>query len=107
MANNPNFILKYNSDLVLSNLTDFSNLYNYNHSLFTNFAKEINFLTLPKNDPFKLIDILPEHKDTFEIFDAISVNLDNSLYEFLHLPEFKLYYPEPFIASPSFAHEEL
>jgi hypothetical protein len=51
--------------------------------------------------------VLNEHEDVLSIFEVISVNIDNSLYEFLHLPEFKLYYPEPFIASPSFAHEEL
>jgi hypothetical protein len=65
------------------------------------------FLTQPKNELFNLIDVVPEHDDTFEIFEIISVNVDNSLYEFIHLPEFKLYYPEPFIASPSFVHEEL
>ena len=65
------------------------------------------YLTTPKTDPFKLIEVLPEHQYVFELFEVISINVDNSLYEFLHLPEFKLYYPEPFIASPSFQHEEL
>jgi hypothetical protein len=76
-------------------------------SLSTKILNEITFLTQPKTDPFKIVEVLPEHQDTLEIFEVISVNIDNSLYEFLHLPEFKLYYPEPFIASPSFVHEEL
>jgi len=51
--------------------------------------------------------MFPQHEITFEMFEIISVNVDNSLYEHLNLPELKLYYPEPYIASPSFAHEEL
>ena len=77
------------------------------YSLSNKIITEIFFLTKPKTEPFKIIEVLPEHERTLEIFEVISVNIDNSLYEFIHLPEFKLYYPEPFIASPSFTHEEL
>jgi len=65
------------------------------------------FYTTPRNDVFKIIDVLPVHQDTFEVFEVISVNVDNSLYDFIHLPEWKLYYPEPFVASPNFVHEEV
>lgn len=70
-------------------------------------VNELLLLTSPKTDPFNLIEMFPQHEITFEIFEIISVNIDNSLYEHLNLPEVKLYYPEPYIASPSFAHEEL
>lgn len=75
--------------------------------LNTGIINEMYALTTPKTDVDHLIEVLPEHQSTFEIFEVISLNVDNSLYQHLHLPEFKLYYPEPFIASPSFQHEEL
>jgi hypothetical protein len=77
------------------------------HTICNRIIGEIAYLTSPKTEPFNMIEILPEHTATLEVFEVLSVNIDNSLYEFLHLPEFKLYYPEPFIASPSFIHEEL
>ena len=108
-SHNNDFVISYNSDLVLSNLifpvNTFDNTAIFNISNLI--LNEISFLTKPKTDPFKIVEIIPEHQNTFEIFEVISLNIDNSLYEFLHLPEFKLYYPEPFIASPSFVHEEL
>lgn len=102
-------IISFNSNLSLTS-TSFNSTDLENTSLLqlsTNIINEMFFLTQPKNELFNLIDVVPEHDDTFEIFEIISVNVDNSLYEFIHLPEFKLYYPEPFIASPSFVHEEL
>jgi hypothetical protein len=41
------------------------------------------------------------------MFEMTANREDNSLYENLSTPDFKLHYPEPFIASPSFVHEEL
>jgi hypothetical protein len=64
-------------------------------------------ITAIKNDVILMSRALPEHQYTLEMFEVLSVNVDNSLYIHLHLPETKLYYPEPFIASPSFNHEEL
>jgi hypothetical protein len=43
----------------------------------------------------------------FELFDILSMDTDQSLYLHTNTPEYKLYYPEPFIASPSFVHEEV
>lgn len=109
LSQNANFLIQTNSDLALMNLSFSSDLvvntdfYKINSRIIS----EMSFLTKPKTDPFKIVDVIPEHQDTFEIFEVISINIDNSLYEFIHLPEFKLYYPEPFIASPSFVHEEL
>ena len=76
-------------------------------SLSQALTEELFFLTSPKTDPFKIIETLPMHEDTLQVFEIISVNVDNSLYQYLHLPDTKMYYPEPFIASPSFNHEDL
>lgn len=101
--------LNYNTNLTLLNIKfsaeDFANSFVFNIS--TQIVSELNFLTKPKTNAEALIDILPEHTDTLEIFEVISINVDNSLYEHIHVPEFKLYYPEPFIASPSFVHDQL
>jgi hypothetical protein len=70
-------------------------------------VSELLFLTQPKTEVFNMIAVVPEHDVCIELFEVISVNVDNSLYAHLHMPEFKLYYPEPFIASPSFVHEEV
>ena len=53
-----------------------------------------------------LISLYPEYTDIFEFFEVLSINVDNSLYAHLSLPPVKLYYPEPFVASPTFVHEE-
>ena len=54
-----------------------------------------------------MLNIFPKHRNAIEIFEILSTNIDNSLYENLSTPDFKLYYPEPFIAAPSFLHEDL
>lgn len=100
--------MQYNSNLSMLNNSYFeldsnSPLFNLTSKMVT----EMAFLTKPKTDVEQLIEVLPDHQITFEIFEVISINVDNSLYEHLHLPEVKLYYPEPFVASPSFVHEEL
>jgi hypothetical protein len=41
------------------------------------------------------------------MFEVLSYDTDGTLYDALSTPDTKLYYPEPFIASPSFAHEDL
>jgi hypothetical protein len=35
------------------------------------------------------------------------LELDESVFETLSTPDLKIFYPEPFIASPSFVHEDL
>lgn len=99
--------MQYNSNIsMLNNIFKIDqNTYLYN--LSNNIINEMSFLTKPKTDVLELIEVLPDHQFTFELFEVISINVDNSLYEHLHLPEVKLYYPEPFVASPSFQHEDL
>lgn len=76
-------------------------------TLGSKIVSEMFFLTKPRNDIFAIIGVLPKHETTFALFEVISINIDNSLYDFIHLPEWKLYYPEPFVASPNFIHEEV
>jgi len=70
-------------------------------------VQELLFLTGPKTEVFNLIKVIPEHEASLGLFEVISVNVDNSLYNHLHMPDVKLYYPEPYIASPTFVHEEV
>jgi hypothetical protein len=55
----------------------------------------------------ELNHILMEFSDGISLFDILTGEDDSSIYQVLSTPDFKLYYPEPFIASPSFVHEEL
>jgi hypothetical protein len=41
-----------------------------------------------------------------DLFELLTSSTNNSLQN-LSTPDFKLHYPEPFIASPSFNHEEV
>ena len=92
--NNPFFLV---SNLESTTINNISN----------SIVNEINFLTKPKNDAIEMLNIFPKHRNAIEIFEILSTNIDNSLYENLSTPDFKLYYPEPFIAAPSFLHEDL
>jgi hypothetical protein len=51
--------------------------------------------------------VLFDYKDDVELFEIMSNNEASLVYETLSTPDFKLYYPEPFIASPSFVHEDI
>lgn len=79
-----------------------TNLKPFTQTLITNFV-EINAL---ESQEELLSQIFPQFEDSFQLFEVISLNIDNSMYAYLSLPPSKLYYPEPFVASPSFVHEE-
>jgi hypothetical protein len=51
--------------------------------------------------------LFPEFSLDFELFEHLAYDIDGTLYQDLSTADFKLYYPEPHIASPSFAHEDL
>jgi len=51
--------------------------------------------------------IYPSFREDLEMFEVLSYDVDGSLYNTLSTPNVKLYYPEPFIATPSFAHEDI
>ena len=63
--------------------------------------------TEPHYDVEELRDIFPQFREDLEMFEVLSYDTDGTLYDALSTPDTKLYYPEPFIASPSFAHEDL
>jgi hypothetical protein len=51
--------------------------------------------------------LFPEFSLDFELFEHLAYDIDGTLYQDLSTANFKLYYPEPHIASPSFAHEDI
>ena len=124
--------LNSNTDTVINGLFKFSNSSNaydlFNVSLFNdnsffstndlenNFlfttarvlARDIETLSVAKHpNPVTMMDVLPEYANFIERFEFHSIEDDGSLTEALSTPDVKLYYPEPFIASPSFVHEDL
>jgi hypothetical protein len=60
-----------------------------------------------KNDVLGLLNFLPQYKEEIQAFDIDFLESDTSLLDELTTPDTKMYYPEPFIASPSFVHEDL
>jgi hypothetical protein len=70
-------------------------------------AQSINEVTSVKNDNGLMIDVFPDFDIDIASFDMVLENEEITLYQTLSTPDFKLYYPEPFIASPSFVHEDL
>jgi len=103
-------LLQFNSDVTLTIVKPLGVLDPMlsNTPMFgQNITSELLYLTRPKADHTELVKILPEHDLILDLFEVISINEDNSMYHHLTLPDFKLYYPEPYIASPSFNHEEL
>ena len=70
-------------------------------------ASGIQSHTLAKTDFGSLTYIFPEFTDVLTGLEFHCIEDDGSLTEALSTPDVKLYYPEPFIASPSFVHEDL
>ena len=64
-------------------------------------------ISLVKNDVDELVKIFPSMEDNIEVLDLWTRFGEECLGEVEPTPDVKLYYPEPFIASPSFVHEEL
>jgi len=54
-----------------------------------------------------LINFYPERVLYFENFELSNLESDEGIFEALSTPDSKIFYPEPFIASPSFVHEDL
>lgn len=75
--------------------------------LFQSFADDIQKHSILNNNIDELNEIFPEKSIQFEYFEFSSSESDMSTYEVLSTPETKIFYPEPFIASPSFVHEDL
>jgi hypothetical protein len=89
LAVSDTFLVKLNSEVSLIDLSSNydSDSYEYVNNIVSKIVSEMHYFTQPRTDAFKIVEVLPEHQITFEIFEVISVNIDNSLYDFIHLPE--------------------
>lgn len=97
-----------------------SNLSNYNYfsfeadrlplelseTLITLSTNIVNVCNI-KNDVVGLLEFIPQYADEIQAFDLDALEADTSLLDEITTPDTKMYYPEPFIASPSFVHEDL
>lgn len=90
-------ITEYNNSNIGTNFLNFS----------TSIFKGMKDATSPHYNIDELRDIFPQFREDLEMFEVLSYDTDGTLYDALSTPDVKLYYPEPFIASPSFAHEDL
>ena len=92
----------YNDTSLYQVMTDISDTFS---AWFDNIAPAI----LDKNNPLRLYEILPAHihKSTIENLDAWYLAGETNMIHTSSIPDTKLYYPEPFVASPSFVHEEV
>jgi hypothetical protein len=93
----------YVDSLEIENLSENSinNILNLNKDL----VEEILILTKFENNNSTENIFLPQVNKS-ETFETLTQSSTNSLQN-LSTPDFKLYYPEPFVASPSFVHEEV
>ena len=73
----------------------------------TNYVNDISVLTPMYNDITTLTEFFPERVMHFENFELSNLENDEGVFEALSTPDLKIFYPEPFVASPSFVHEDL
>jgi hypothetical protein len=64
-------------------------------------------VTAPRNNLELLSATLPHLKEDLELYEVLSHDIDGTLYMPITTPDVKLHYPEPFVASPSFMHEDI
>jgi hypothetical protein len=93
-------------------INSFSNNFLLNSNFLvenSNFISTLASTTYFKNNPENVYKFFPQMQEAFTdleiLFDEAK---DESTLEYMRtIPDGKLYYPEPFIASPSFLHEEI
>jgi hypothetical protein len=90
-----------------NNLLDYRDLVVTNPQPMTNYLNEILLITPEYNNITTLTEFFPEKVIHFENFELSSLEPDEGVFEALSTPDLKIFYPEPFIASPSFVHEDL
>ena len=73
----------------------------------TSMVKDMQRMTELTNDIDGLREVLPEFSSLSEDYYVNCAEGIANLTDTLSTPDVKLYYPEPFIASPSFVHEDL
>lgn len=102
--------LNNNSGLVNSFFSNspFNSFYEKNSYTFLNhIAEDMVSLGFIKNDYQHLLRVFPDDYDAIMNAVICSIADERNLIEEVSAPFVKLYYPEPFIASPSFVHEEV
>jgi hypothetical protein len=72
-----------------------------------NLIEDVVNVSLLKNDVIGMIDLYPDHELELALLDFTIEDKEEQIFETLSTPDFKLYYPEPYVASPSFNHEEI
>jgi hypothetical protein len=102
MLNNP----------VQNDFSQLSNLSFFRKDIFTDntfFLGKMSNITTITNNYNTLYKFSPQIQDLTSELEVISTEYkDESTLEYTRtIPDGKLYYPEPFIASPSFLHEEI
>lgn len=86
----------------------FSFFYEKNsHAFLDHIASDMVSLGFIKNDYQHLLRVFPDDYDAIMNAVICSIAEERNLIEEVSAPFVKLYYPEPFIASPSFVHEEV
>ena len=99
-----------NSGLINSFFTSspFNFFYEKNsHTFLNHLAEDMVSLGFIKNDYEHLLRVFPDDYDAIMNAVICSIAEERNLIEEVSTPFVKLYYPEPFIASPSFVHEEV
>ena len=71
------------------------------------FLNDIKLITPVTSNVDDLISFFPERTVHFESFELSNLESDEGVFELLSTPDLKIFYPEPFVASPSFVHEDL
>ena len=82
----------------------------FSDSIFLNlsyYISDIRSITPINSNLDDLITFFPERTIHFENFEISNLELDEGVFEALSTPDLKLFYPEPFIASPSFVHGDM
>ena len=107
------FFLDLKDNLVVKHI-DLYSYFNENqlkssdiYTVINLYVEDVWNTTQVLNDPDKLEDLFPHFITEIAIFDQASIDIDGSMYANASAPTLKFFYPEPFIASPSFVHEDL
>ena len=97
-------------DCKLGNLFNNNSLFNENTVANFDFAGISSYIEESsnlKNDSNSLMDVFPQIEDLVGEMDLAARYGEEELEECESTPDVRLHYPEPFVASPSFVHEEI
>jgi hypothetical protein len=99
------------TNMFQSNVLDYRELVSSSHATnsqpLLNYINDILLITPEFNNITTLTEFFPERVAHFENFELSNLEPDEGVFEALSTPDLKIFYPEPFIASPSFVHEDL